>query len=106
MFNVLKNLANSEKAVVVGVLIIAASVLTALGKMTIDQWINYSQLMAGIYVGGKSIQGAASVLSNAKTHRIVAEAAMIELEEMRAALGENDDAADAAAAAKPSENDR
>jgi hypothetical protein len=95
--NVLKNLLNSEKAVVTGLLVIAASVLAGLGKMSIDQWISYSQWMAGIYVGGKSIQGAAGAISNAKTNKAIAEAAMGELAILTTKISANDAAADAAA---------
>ncbi len=99
MLNVIKNLVNSEKAVALGLLVIAASVLAALGKMSIDQWISYTEWMAGFYVGGKSIQGAAALLGSSKVVKAeaVAEAAKVELQAMKLVLAENDAAADAAA---------
>lgn len=60
---VVKQLLGSEKAVAVGLLIIAASALTATGQMTIDEWMDYTKWLAGIYVGGKSLQGAAEALA-------------------------------------------
>jgi len=62
--NVIKNLTNSEKAIFVGLLIVAATVLAAMGKMTIDAWIDYTKFMAATYVAGKTIQGTASVIKN------------------------------------------
>lgn len=62
--NVLRNLANSEKAIFVGMLIIAASVLAGMGKMTMDQWIAYTEWMAVTYVAGKTIQGTALAIRN------------------------------------------
>ena len=63
---VLKNFINSEKAVASGILAIGATVLTALGQMTIDQWMGYTQIILGIYVGGKTLQGAATAIGNGR----------------------------------------
>ncbi len=57
------NLWNSEKGVLAIALIIACTVLCALGKVTADAWISYSQWIFGIYVSGKTIQGAASAFA-------------------------------------------
>ncbi len=89
MLQVIRNFVNSEKAVATGLLVIASSVLTAMGQMSIDQWMGYTQVMAGIYVGGKSVQGAAAALSGAKK-------ANEENEQLRAELAKNDAGADAA----------
>jgi len=61
--NVIKNFLNSEKAIFVGLLVIAATVLAALGKMTVDQWIAYTEWMAVTYVAGKTVHGAAVAIS-------------------------------------------
>lgn len=105
LLNVVKNFINSEKAVAVGVLVIAASVLMGLGKISFEQWMEYTQVLAGIYVGGKAIQGAASSMSQTKEAKAEAAAAKAELESFKTAIRMNDAAADAAAAAKPSEED-
>jgi hypothetical protein len=31
--------------------------------MTVDAWVSYTQIIAGIYVGGKAIQGAADAVA-------------------------------------------
>jgi hypothetical protein len=62
---VLSNLAASEKAVFCIVLIAAASALTATGDMTVGQWQDYTKWIAGIFVGGKAIEGAAAKLAGA-----------------------------------------
>ena len=63
---VIKNFMASEKGILALALIIGATVLTALGKMPLPEWQEYSIYIFGIYVGGKSIQGAASVIANGK----------------------------------------
>lgn len=88
--NVLQNLLNSEKAVVTGLLIIAASALAGLDKMSVAQWMDYTTLLAGFYIGGKTVQGAASAISSARD-------AKAELAVLKASLAANDDEADAAA---------
>lgn len=57
---VIKNFLNSEKGVIALVLLIGATVLAGLDKMSIAEWQNYSIWIFGIYTGGKSIQGAAA----------------------------------------------
>lgn len=54
---------NSEKGLFGLALIIGCTVLTAIGKVPPDTWISYTQWIFGIYVGGKTIQGAASALA-------------------------------------------
>ena len=66
MLGAIKALTNSEKAVAGGVLVICATVLTALGHMTTDAWTSYTQWIFGIYVGGKTVQGAVSQLAPAR----------------------------------------
>lgn len=53
---------NSEKGLFGVALIIACTVLTALGHVAAEAWIDYTKWIFAFYVGGKTIQGAASVL--------------------------------------------
>ena len=62
---VFKSLFASEKAVFVGLLVIAASALTALDLMSVAEWQDYTKWLAGIYVGGKAVEGAASSVAGA-----------------------------------------
>lgn len=55
---------NSEKGVIGLALIIGATVLAALGNITADAWMSYTQWIFGIYVVGKTVQGASSALAN------------------------------------------
>jgi len=63
ILQVLKNFLGSEKGILALALLIAATVLTALGKMSLAEWQDYSIWIFGIYTGGKAIQGAASAIS-------------------------------------------
>ncbi len=60
---VLRNFLNSEKGIIAIALLIGATVLASIGKMTIASWQDYSIWIFGIYTGGKSIQGAAAHLA-------------------------------------------
>lgn len=64
---VFKNFVNSEKAVAVGLLIIGATVLVAVGKLDISTWVTYTRDLAAIYVGGKAIQGAAVAIATGQS---------------------------------------
>ena len=98
--NVLKNLLNSEKGVFVLALIIGATVLAALGHMTIDQWIDYTKWMATIYVAGKTVHGAASAIGGrAVDHDALAD-------KIADRITVTDEAVDEAADKLPSEGDR
>ena len=101
MLNVIRNFIGSEKAVALGVLMIVASVLAALGKMTIDQWIDYSKWMAAFYVGGKAIQGAAASVSGAKAAQSKLINTYGELNKLKAAIEANGKADDKAAENTP-----
>ena len=59
---VLANFLGAEKAVASFVVFAAATVLVALGKLSVADWKEMSLWVLGIYVGGKTIQGAASSL--------------------------------------------
>jgi hypothetical protein len=69
VLQVLTNLGNSEKAVVTLALIIASTVLVALGHLSAQEWTSYTATLAGIYVGGKTVQGATSVIADAVKHK-------------------------------------
>jgi len=101
MPNVIKNFFNSEKAIAVGLLVIAASVLAGLGKMSISEWTSYTQTLAGIYVAGKSLQGGLGAFAASKANVSLASAAVADLAKTTDQIQSNDADADAAAAAKP-----
>ncbi len=61
---VVKQLLGSEKALASGFLLIAATIFAALGRIDAVQWMDYTQVILGIYVGGKAIQGAAATLAD------------------------------------------
>jgi hypothetical protein len=69
VFGALKALSNSEKAVAVGALVLAATVMVFTGHLTVDQWIEYTEWMAVIYVGGKTVQGAVSTMAAKRAPR-------------------------------------
>lgn len=88
---VIKDLARSEKAVVSLGVLIAATVLCALGHVTVEQWLEFAKWVLLVYVGGKSVQGAASALAR----RGVAPQAKTEQAQTTDALAANDAKADA-----------
>lgn len=65
--NGIKSLLGSEKAIASGVLAIAATVFVILDKMSVDQWIDYTQIVLGIYVAGKTTQGAVNAITSRKS---------------------------------------
>lgn len=66
---VMGNLLGSEKAIACGLLVAGATVLCAIGKITVEQWMSYTQVLAAIYVGGKAIQGAGAAIGAAKVKK-------------------------------------
>ena len=64
---VLKDLGSSEKAVVSILTVMVATALVFTGKITVQQWMDYTQVILGIYVAGKTVQGAASALGRGNT---------------------------------------
>lgn len=103
MFQVLRNLINSEKAVTSGVLVLASSVMVITGELTPQEWMAYTQTVLGIYIGGKTVQGAVSTLSGrsqgdrAKENEKQARAGIEAFDKI---ISANDAAADAAIDAK------
>lgn len=59
----IKDLLSSEKGLAGGALIIAATVLAALGKMTVDAWVTYTEWIFGIYAGTKTVTSAVQAMS-------------------------------------------
>lgn len=74
MFNGLKALLNSEKALAGGALIVAATALVITGHMTVAQWQAYTEVVFLGYVGGKTIQGSVALLAAPKADKVEAEA--------------------------------
>lgn len=104
MIQVMKNLINSEKAVASGVLVVASSVMVFTGEITAHEWMEYTKTLLGIYVGGKTLQGAANVFAHRDGEKAKAQAneqqAKQELEGLKGKLESNDSAAETAMAQK------
>jgi hypothetical protein len=66
MLEGLKALSHSEKAIVGGTLVIAATVLVIVGAMSVDQWSSYTQTIFLGYIAGKTVQGAVSTWTTPK----------------------------------------
>ena len=102
MLPIILNLLNSEKAVASGVLVVASSVMVATGQITPEQWMQYTQMLLGIYVGGKTAQGAVAAITGrsqsdeARKAKAREKAAKAELKELKKSLSGNDSAADLA----------
>jgi hypothetical protein len=58
MLTGIKALLCSEKALAGGALVIAATILVALGRMTVADWQSYTQIIFYGYAGSKTVQGA------------------------------------------------
>lgn len=65
MLGALPNLLHSEKALMALALLIAATVLTAMGLLPITEWKAFAQGVFLIYVGGKTIQGSTELIASA-----------------------------------------
>ena len=76
---IVKNFLNSEKAVASVVPLIIATVFVFTGKITYQQWMDFATAITGIYVGGKTVQGAAVALKKGHTPEEVASALRTEL---------------------------
>ncbi len=62
-----KDLLHSEKGIIGVVLLIAITVLAAIGTVTVEQWTDYTKWIFGIYVAGKTVQSAMSKLPTSET---------------------------------------
>lgn len=61
--NALRDLLGSERGFFALVLVIAATVLAGVGKMTIPEWQSLVVWIFGIYVSGKTVTGAIDALA-------------------------------------------
>jgi hypothetical protein len=61
-----KALANSEKAIVGALVIVAASAFVVIDRTPPDWWLDLVKWVFAFYVGGKTIQGAATAMSRRK----------------------------------------
>lgn len=94
--SVLKSFFNSEKGVFAYLIpMIVLSVLVILGKITVDQYIEYMTYLVGIYTGGKAIQGAGAAIGDSKSKALSNEAKAA-VEALKSAVSSNDAAVDAA----------
>lgn len=66
---------NSEKGLVGLALLIGATVLAALGTISGSDWMGYTQVIFGFYVGGKTIQGAVAAIANRPAAPVITPAA-------------------------------
>lgn len=95
MLNVLKNFANSEKAVAAGMLVIVATVFAFLGRITVDEWMDYTQILLAIYVGGKAVQGAAAQIGAGRSVMTTLEKQDADIDDLLSAVyGEGDEEED------------
>lgn len=60
----LTDLFKSERGILGLALLVAATTLTALGHMSIDQWQTFSMVVFGTYVAGKTASGVAYALTS------------------------------------------
>lgn len=94
--DLLKSFFNSEKGVFAYLLpMIVLSVLVIMGKITVEQYVEYMTYLVGIYTGGKAIQGAGSAIGK-NGGKQLAEEAKAEIEVLKAKIADNDAAIDAA----------
>jgi hypothetical protein len=98
--DLLKSFFNSEKGVFAYLLpMLAISVLVFMGKITVEQYIEYMTYLAGIYTGGKAIQGAGAAIGNG-TSKALANEMKAEIATLKSKIASNDAEADAALEAK------
>lgn len=71
LFNVFKSLGNSEKAVTGGLLVGIATYFVFAGEATIAQWMDYTEILFGTYVAGKTVQGATTAMATRRSPQIV-----------------------------------
>lgn len=60
----ISDLWNSERGLLTVLILVAATVLVVFGRMTIEQWIAFVQVVMGIYVVGKTVTSTAIALKN------------------------------------------
>lgn len=60
------DLFKSERGIILLLLLVASTVLTAIGRMTVDQWTTFNEIVFGAYVVGKSATGVAAIITDGK----------------------------------------
>jgi hypothetical protein len=73
MLNGLKGLLESKKAFAGGLLIICATVLVGLGKMTVEAWQEFSTYIFIAYASAETVNGVAATVSGTKREKKLAE---------------------------------
>lgn len=63
----LKDLWSSERGLVALGLIAACTVMSGIGHLTVDQWLEYTKWIFITYVAGKSLTGAVQIAKGAPT---------------------------------------
>jgi len=58
------DLFNSERGLLAVLLIIGATVLTALHVMTVTDWKDFATYVFGVYTAGKTVTGAVGMFTN------------------------------------------
>lgn len=57
------DLLDSERGVFCVLLVLCCTVFVVVGKMTVDQWITYTQSIGAVLVASKTVTGVAETLS-------------------------------------------
>jgi len=70
------DLFKSERGLFALAIVIGATVLTAIGKMTVDSWQTFVTSIFGIYVGGKTVTSAVALLKASPSSSAPAPAAI------------------------------
>lgn len=65
----IKDIWHSERGLLAIVIILAATVLTGLDRMTVDQWTSFVTYVFVAYVTGKTITGAMEAYKGAGQHK-------------------------------------
>lgn len=63
----IKDLWQSERGLVAITLIIACTVMAALSRITIEQWIDYTKWIFITYAAAKTITGTATIIKSPST---------------------------------------
>jgi hypothetical protein len=63
----IKDLWNSERGLLAVLIIIATTVLTGIGRMTVEMWQQTTLYIFGIYAAGKTITGAVGMFTGTGT---------------------------------------
>lgn len=67
----ISDLWNSERGLLTVLILVAATVLVVFGRMTIDQWMAFVQVVIGIYVAGKTVSSAVIAWKNPSPTKVI-----------------------------------